>query len=240
MTRVRVPIWQKPRDSVAVEEGATRGAVVGRNLYWPDGTLVDLDAPEVATAPGGPAAPPPDGGGAGEPAITFWSLIQQIPANVTALAGASGTGLYTITGAGTSATRAIESDTLDIENANGVAGNPRINAQVRRPAAETISALRVVYESDGAVSLLDPTDDDHVAALLGLAITAAGIGADIVIRTGGTVDDAGWSWSEGFVFAGPNGTLTQTPPAAGWEIVIGYAPSATRLNLTFDEPVLLA
>lgn len=109
---------------------------------------------------------------------------------------------------------------------------------VRRPAAEPVSALRVVFESPGGVAHLDPGEDDQVAAMLGLSITAGS--GEIVVRTSGTIDDAGWSWVEGFVFAGPDGTLTQTPPTAGWEIVIGYAPSATRLNLTFDEPVKLA
>ena len=110
----------------------------------------------------------------------------------------------------------------------------------RRPAAATVSALRVVTESASGVSPLDPTDDGQVAGLLGVSISAGDAGDEIRIKTGGTIDDAGWSWVPGFVYAGPNGTLTQTYPDSGWEIVIGYAPSATRLNLTFDEPVKLA
>lgn len=76
--------------------------------------------------------------------------------------------------------------------------------------------------------------------MLGVSITAGDAGAAISIKAGGSIDDAGWSWSPGFVFAGLNGALTQVPPATGWEIVVGYAPSPTRLNLTFDEPVKLA
>lgn len=110
----------------------------------------------------------------------------------------------------------------------------------RRSAATTVSALRLVTESASGVSPLDPTDDGQVAGLLGVSISAGDAGDEIRIKTGGTIDDAGWSWAPGFVYAGANGTLTQTYPASGWEIVVGYAPSATRLNLTFDEPVKLA
>lgn len=110
----------------------------------------------------------------------------------------------------------------------------------RRTAASTVSALRVVTESSAGVSQLDPTDDEQVAGLLGVSISAGDTGDEIRIKTGGTIDDSGWSWVPGFVYAGPNGTLTQIYPASGWEIVIGYAPAATRLNLTFDEPVKLA
>lgn len=76
--------------------------------------------------------------------------------------------------------------------------------------------------------------------MLGISITAGDAGSAISIKAGGSIDDAGWSWSPGFVFAGPSGALTQVPPATGWEIVVGYAPAPTRLNLTFDEPVKLA
>ncbi|HEY3434246.1 MAG TPA: hypothetical protein VGK41_01200 [Solirubrobacterales bacterium] len=116
---------------------------------------------------------------------------------------------------------------------------PPGDAAITRPAAETISALRVVYEGADGVALLDPTQEAHVLALLGLSITGGSAGDDITILRGSAHDDAGWNWNPGLVFAGPNGTLTQTPPTSGWEIVVGYAPSPTRLNLTFDEPILL-
>ena len=112
-----------------------------------------------------------------------------------------------------------------------------------RPAAEPISALRLVSDHEDGVRPLDPTSSASVAAMLGVTVTAAGnAGEPVRLRTrvGDTIDDAGWSWVPGFVFAGPNGTLTQTVPTVGWEIVVGYAPWATRLNLTFDEPVKLA
>lgn len=225
----RIAIKGDPLGHTTVEAGATVGAVLGVNLWKPDGTLVQLD--DLA-----PAEPPDDDG----LLITYWQLIQEIPVNVAALAATTTTGLYAITATGTSATRAIESSTLDVENGSGVAGNPRINDLVRRIAAEEVSALRLVYESAAGIAHLDPTVEAEVDALVGISISAGAAAAEIRVRARGTIDDPGWSWTPGLVFAGPDGTLTQTPPVSGWEIVVGYAPTATRLNLTFDEPVLLA
>jgi hypothetical protein len=108
-----------------------------------------------------------------------------------------------------------------------------------RTAGETISALRIVFESQQLVHPVNPTTE-AVYQALGLALTSASIGTDITIQTQGFVDDAAWSWAEGHVWCGPNGTLTQTPPTSGWDFIIGFATSATRLYIDLNEPVLLA
>lgn len=111
-----------------------------------------------------------------------------------------------------------------------------------RTAGQTLSALRVVYERQGKVYLLDPSDpfSEDVQFMLGVTVSAAQEGQDVIVQRSGTIDDAGWAWAEGLVFVGAAGTMTQTPPVAGWELVVGSAPSATRLNISFDEPVRLA
>lgn len=110
----------------------------------------------------------------------------------------------------------------------------------QRPASAALSALRVVYESEGAVAPADPADEYQVGQIVGLTVSAAGAaGVQVDIQSSGAVDDAGWSWTDGPVFLGADGALTQTPPTAGWEVVVGWPLSPTRLNLTFDEPILL-
>lgn len=124
----------------------------------------------------------------------------------------------------------------------GLPGPPGPPAEVlERTAAEPISALRAVSESPDGVRYVDPSDDTSVAGLLGVSISGGDIGASIRIKAvrGDTLDNNLWNWEPGFVFVGASGTLTQTPPTTGWEIVVGYAPSPTRINLTFDEPVKL-
>lgn len=120
MGRHRVPKFQAPQKTVVVEDDATRGSTVGIDLRWRDGALVSEGALRAAIELGGT---PPDG----DFPITYWRLIQEIPPNVTALADTETTGLYVITGAGTSATRALSSTTLALGNANGVSGNPSID-----------------------------------------------------------------------------------------------------------------
>lgn len=109
-----------------------------------------------------------------------------------------------------------------------------------RQAGETISALRVVYELNGKVYVLDPMDDVHISALLGVTVTAAQIGGTTIVQRQGTLDEAGWTWTPGgLVFLGADGVLTQTAPTTGWEVVIGTAASDTRLNLAIQDPVHL-
>src|SRR5690606_1896808 len=86
---------------VDVDVDATVGAIIGVNLFNEDGSLY---------------VPPDAGVPEDEYPITFWRLIQEIPPNVTALAETTTTGLYVVTGPGTSATREIESESLDVTN----------------------------------------------------------------------------------------------------------------------------
>lgn len=108
-----------------------------------------------------------------------------------------------------------------------------------RTAGETISALRIVYESQAQAFITDPSTESVFQAL-GLAITSASAGAETTIQTQGFIDDSSWSWAEGVVWCGPNGVLTQTPPTTGWDFIIGFATSATRLYIDLNEPVFLA
>jgi hypothetical protein len=120
---------------------------------------------------------------------------------------------------------------------------PDQSKSTQRAAGEVLSALRLVYEQEGRVYLLDPgTEDAPIDQFLGLTVTAAGAPGDVVaIQDRDVVDNPAWAWTVGgLVFAGSAGTLTQTPPSAGWELVVGVATSATRLNISIDEPVLLA
>lgn len=101
------------RRVIEIEAGATKGATVGVNVWNQDGSLFV------------PAAATPETGG---PPITYWRLIQEIPPNVVALAETATTGLYVITGAGTSETRSIQAapGETTVSNGDGVAGNPTI------------------------------------------------------------------------------------------------------------------
>ena len=114
MKKVRVPLWGSPQKAVAIDARATEGAVIGVNVWNPDGSLF---------APGAAATPAPGN----NVSVTLWRLVQEVPPNVTALAQQSGTGLYAITSTGASATRAITSATLQVQRGDGVAGDPAVD-----------------------------------------------------------------------------------------------------------------
>ena len=135
----------------------------------------------------------------------------------------------------------LETVTLGEQGPPGLPGAPwpAGGSAFQRIAGETLSALRAVYELGGVVRYLDPQDDDHIDLLLGLTLTAATPGAPVNIQRSGPIDDSGWSWTPGPVWLGPAGTLTQTPPADGYDVLIGAAMSATRLTLNIQPPIVL-
>lgn len=112
----KVPLFGQPQKHTTVENGATVGAILGENLFYPNGSLVKLSDFGSST----PSTPGTQ--------VVMWSLILQVPPNVQALAATTTTGLYAITGSGTSATRAIVGalGEIDVADGDGVAGDPEI------------------------------------------------------------------------------------------------------------------
>src|SRR5690625_878703 len=118
MAKHRVQLFNQSR-GVEVDTDATPGATVGVDLFWPDGAVVSAQALSAAMQAG--AAPP--GGGA----TVYWRTIMEVPPNVTALQNTETTGLYVLTGPGGSATRTLTTNTLSLQNASGVDGDPVVD-----------------------------------------------------------------------------------------------------------------
>ncbi len=109
-----------------------------------------------------------------------------------------------------------------------------------RQADAALSALRVVWEDEaGVVRPLDHDDDAHIDLIAGLTLTATAAAGDVTVQRSGPVDDTAWSWTPGRVWLGPGGTLTQTPPADGYDVLVGHAASPTRLYLDIQDPIQL-
>lgn len=116
---------------------------------------------------------------------------------------------------------------------------PAGGAAVQRLAGETLSALRVVYELDGHVFALDYRDASAINLLLGVTLTAADQGQPINVQRLGAIDDDGWSWQPGRVWLGAAGSLTQTPPTDGYDVLLGAAVASGRLLLNLQDPIEL-
>lgn len=116
---------------------------------------------------------------------------------------------------------------------------PAGGATVSRVAGSTLSALVAVWEdAAGRVHALDQNDEDHVFTLLGITLTAADAGQLIDVQRSGALTDSAWAWTPGQrVYLGLAGALTATPPAAGFDVLIGTALSPTRLLLNLQDPI---
>lgn len=128
------------------------------------------------------------------------------------------------------------------EGAQGLPGPPGPpggggDQYVTRTAGQTISANRVLYDRAGLVYPLNQADGENIFAILGLAVSAGQTGAQISVQRSGTVTDSGWSWAFGRVYLGANGQLTQTPPSSGFSVLIGFAATATSINLSINDPI---
>lgn len=123
-----------------------------------------------------------------------------------------------------------------------LAGKPGTGGttQVVRQTSGALSALRVVWEDElGVVRPLDASDAGHIDLVCGLTLTGASGPADVTVQRSGPVDDAAWAWTPGRVWLGAGGALTQVVPAAGFDLVVGFAVSPTRLYLDFQDHVEL-
>ncbi len=95
MAKRRVPLHGKPQGYVVVDDEATKGATVGTNLYNADGSLY---VPPTTAAPSGGTSI----------AATLWSLVQNIPANIRALAALTTSGFVRRASDGTFTTEAVQ------------------------------------------------------------------------------------------------------------------------------------
>lgn len=118
----------------------------------------------------------------------------------------------------------------------GIPG-PAGGSALQRAAGEVLSALRVVYEIDNEVFLLNADDEEHIFLALGLTLTAADPGDLINVQRSGAMDESSWAWELGPVWLGATGNLTQTPPAGGFDLMIGAAVSPTRIILNLQQPI---
>jgi hypothetical protein len=129
--------------------------------------------------------------------------------------------------------------TMGDQGPPGIAGvpGPAGGSAFQRTAGHTLSALRAVYELDDQVHYLDYRDTAHIDLLLGITLSAASAGSPVNVQRSGVIDDSGWNWTPGRIWLGIDGALTQTPPADGFDVLIGAAVSATRITLNFTDPI---
>lgn len=158
MSKVRVPIFGRLSNYVAIEANATVGATIGRDLFNADGTLFDLDAfaLQVSAQQSSGTGAPTEG-----QTLISWSAIQNIPANITQAKNLTSDGFLRRNEAGAWSASAIVNADLADANTDGLAeGATNLY----------FTNARVDARNDAVHAALVNAVDDAAAATAGVAV----------------------------------------------------------------------
>ena len=123
------------------------------------------------------------------------------------------------------------------QGSQGIPG-PAGGSIIQKEAGEILSGHRTVRISNNLVYYCDATNINHVGTAIGVTTNAATVGDVVNIQMLGDLIESGWNWSEGAVFVGINGQLTQDLTSLLFVQQIGVAVSSIELNINPQLAVL--
>ena len=107
------------------------------------------------------------------------------------------------------------------------------------PAAEALSALRVVTRDNGGVIYAELVPHQAHRAL-GFLTSSVAVGATAIAPTFGEFSDNSWDWNMTKpIWLGAHGALTQTPPTSGYLRVVAAPISPTSILFEAQPPIIL-
>jgi hypothetical protein len=81
---------------------------------------------------------------------------------------------------------------------------------------------------------------DNTTPLVDVAGITTGSGSiEVPIHTFGLLTEPSWDWTEGDIYLGTEGNLTQVVPSSGYLVRLGHAVSPTTILVSIDSPVQL-
>jgi hypothetical protein len=109
-------------------------------------------------------------------------------------------------------------------------------------AGENINAFQAVaVHADGLAYKADASNAADAGRVVGIAITSATTGNSLEVQQLGEIDNAGFLFTPGaWVYLGTGGALVQTPNAGAFELPLGVALSASRLEAQVGLPIIRA
>ncbi len=160
--KVKVQLFGRHNRHVQIDAQATEGAQVGKDLFWPDGEVIQ----ESEIRGGSTTTTTTIPGGVGGVSITLWELIQNIPKFISSLLSISGTGLVVKGVSDTAFTRSIvpEDARITVANGDGIAGNPTIGLTDWPVIKQSIAAAETVLIPIG-FQLIVAEDFDIIGTL---------------------------------------------------------------------------
>ena len=108
-------------------------------------------------------------------------------------------------------------------------------------AAASLSGHHAVTLNDaGQLIYADCLTNSHAGSVLGLTTGAISSGASGPVRVSGALAEPSWTWSpRAPLFLRETGSIAQTPPAAGFVLIVGWAMSATTVFIDIKQAVFL-
>lgn len=107
-------------------------------------------------------------------------------------------------------------------------------------AGTNLSGHRAIRVSNGLAYVADGSNAAQAGRAIGISTGAALLGDDVTIQTAGSITEPSWSWTDGPVFIGVNGILTQSLVGLAFVQQVGVSTSATSLDINPQLPILIS
>lgn len=129
--------------------------------------------------------------------------------------------------------------TLAVVGPQGPKGDPGDAADIPTfEAGENLSAKRAIRVENDLAYYADGSNAAHAGQALGISVGAVSAGDTVTVRMTGMITEPTWTLTEGPVFVGANGQLTQSLVGLAFVQQIGVAVSATQININPQLAIL--
>lgn len=103
-------------------------------------------------------------------------------------------------------------------------------------AGETIFGLRAVQAQGGTVYNADTSDTDLIfGSVAGIALQSVVLGEEVEVQVAGELTEPSWNWAPGYVYCGPDGSLTQSTGGTGWLLIVGRVVDPTTIIVDIGQ-----
>jgi hypothetical protein len=129
--------------------------------------------------------------------------------------------------------------TVSVPGPQGEKGDPGDAADTPTfEAGESLSAKRAIRVEGDIAYYADGADSAHAGKALGISAGAVSLGDTVTVRMTGMVQELTWTLTEGPVYVGANGALTQSVSGLAFVQQIGVAVSPTQININPQLAIL--
>lgn len=108
------------------------------------------------------------------------------------------------------------------------------------PAGMPIGGHKVICTDEtGAAIYANSNVVVTASSVVGVSINAANIGDTVLVQFSGCITESSWSWEpKQPIYLGPNGTLNQACPTDGFVMIVGFAVTATKMNVGLKQAII--